>query len=82
MRYDPRLYSDEAQFMAMLGTRIRSAMAEKEWGYRTTARAAGISESALNGYLMGRHEPSAWAIASIASVLGVTADWLLGLEEE
>lgn len=82
MRYDPRLYSDEAQFMAMLGTRIRSGMAEKGWGYRRTAREAGISESSLNGYIVGRHEPSAWALASIAQALGVTSDWLLGLEEE
>ena len=82
MRFDPRLYSDRQQFMVMVGCRIKSAMHAKGMGYRTTAMAAGISESSLNGYIVGRHEPSAWAICSLAEVLCVTADWLLGLDGE
>ncbi len=82
MRFDPRLYSDRQQFMVMVGCRIKSAMHAKGMGYRTTARAAGISESSLNGYIVGRHEPSAWAICSLAEALCVTADWLLGLDDE
>lgn len=80
MKYDPRLYSDRTVFRDMLGSRLRTAMGLKGWGYRQAAKAAGIHPMSLEGYLMGRHEPSAWAVRELARALEVDAGWLLGLE--
>lgn len=46
------------------------------------AEEAGIDVRALRGYLSGSHTPTAWMLANICESLGVSMDWVCGLERE
>jgi transcriptional regulator with XRE-family HTH domain len=48
---------------------------------RELASKAHTSASQLENYLYGRSEPSVWVVVRLAEVLGVTVNYLLGLEE-
>ena len=61
---------------------LRKAMFEKDWTRKGLAEASGVSRSAIDNYLIGRVEPGAWTIAQLATALGCTAGFLLGLEDE
>ena len=61
---------------------LRKAMFEKDWTRKGLAEVSGVSRSAIDNYLIGRVEPGAWTIAQLATALGCTAGFLLGLEDE
>lgn len=42
----------------------------------------GISDRMIRNYLRGSHQATAYSLKVLAKALGVTADWLLGLEGE
>ncbi|MFZ5787199.1 MAG: XRE family transcriptional regulator [Acidobacteriota bacterium] len=44
------------------------------------ARRLGVTDSAVSQWMAGRSEPSWWALAELSRMLGVSADWLLGLK--
>lgn len=49
---------------------------------RSFAEACGVTEVSMSRYLSGNRVPKAPLIITMAKVLGVSADYLLGLEDE
>jgi len=45
------------------------------------ARACFVERKAVSNWTNGKHLPRADSLYSLCEVLGVSADWLLGLEE-
>lgn len=71
-------YQDE--FRKMLGRNIRQARLAKRMTLEVLSESLAISRLALNRYELGFREPSSSTIYSMAKILDVSADWLLGLE--
>lgn len=67
--------------MKVLADRIQQALEERNWGYRALARKTGLSENFIGMVANDRSNPTAPNVAAIAKALGVSADWLLGLED-
>jgi len=65
-----------------LGERIRIERARKQIRQAALAKAIGISANSMNQIESGESDPRASRIAALARVLGVSADYLLGLCEE
>lgn len=63
--------------------RIGQAMREQQISQSALARGAGVDRSTVNQILKGdgARLPNAQVVAQCAAVLGVSADWLLGLSE-
>lgn len=63
--------------------RLLVAMAQAEITQSALARGAGVDRSTLSQLLKdkGARLPNAQLVAEVASVLGVSADWLLGLSD-
>jgi transcriptional regulator with XRE-family HTH domain len=65
-----------------LGKRIRMARVYHEMSQAELARHIGISTTSMNQIESGKTpDPAASRIKGIAEVLGVSADYLLGLED-
>ncbi|MCC8128501.1 MAG: helix-turn-helix domain-containing protein [Clostridiales bacterium] len=62
--------------------RIVMAREYADLSQKELARRMGISPSTLNGYEKGNHDPKPQGLANIATICGVTVDYLLGLTEE
>lgn len=58
--------------------RIEVAMRRKGMNQKALAEATGRTESAVAHWFNGRHEPDKPALRRLASVLGVSLDWLMG----
>lgn len=67
--------------METLGERIKEVRCEKRITQKMLAQKSGISTKMLRNYERGHNEPGAAALGWLAQTLGVSADWLLGLEE-
>lgn len=73
--------------METIGERIKRARLahQRQLGHRygrgQLARAIGRSDEAVKSWETGTNEPKAMDAAAVCRVLGVTADWLLGLSE-
>lgn len=72
--------SIRAQGVPGLGARIREARLRRGLRQADVAHELGISRRALWTYEHERSDPSAFSLRSLAQALGVSADWLLGLE--
>lgn len=74
---------DKRQRAAMFRDRLAAAMAEKNLNRSALARQAGVDRSTLSQILASGETrlPNAQLIADCATILGVSADWLLGLTE-
>ena len=46
------------------------------------AEECGIDVRKLTDYLNGKHSPTSWMLADICEVIGVSMDWVCGLERE
>ncbi|QQA43644.1 helix-turn-helix domain-containing protein [Pelagovum pacificum] len=63
-------------------TRLLAAMAERRVSQSALARSAGVDRSTISQLLKDEARlPNAHVAAQCASVLGVSADWLLGLSQ-
>ncbi|WP_126312901.1 helix-turn-helix domain-containing protein [Delftia acidovorans] len=58
--------------------RLRTARIANEFSQADLAHATGIAAAQISRYESGRNYPRPHIIAKLASVLGVTADWLTG----
>ena len=63
----------------ILVERMRTALKEKGYTQQELADKCGIKFVSICRYLQGVREPKASIVAKIASVLGVSADYLLGI---
>jgi len=64
-----------------LKNRITLARESSGLTQKDLASAMGISPSTLNGYEKGNHDPKSDGLAAIATICGVTVDYLLGLSD-
>lgn len=63
-----------------IGSRIARARAKRGLNRNQLAKASGMSWANLVRYEQGENEPSAGKLLRIASALGVSVDWLLGVK--
>jgi transcriptional regulator with XRE-family HTH domain len=66
----------------VLGERLREARERRGWRPEDVAVALRRSSSTIVAYEHGNRVPSARVLAQLAQVLGVSADWLLGLDTD
>lgn len=64
----------------MIGTRLRAARNSKSLTQAALADAMGISQPAYFQYESGKRVPNAQMIVKLCNTLGVSADYLLGLD--
>ena len=64
-----------------LGERLVQLLQEQHMNQKQFAEKAGITEAALSYYIKGTRVPRSTILAKMASLLGTTADYLLGGEE-
>lgn len=72
----------DPEAVAAIGKRIRAVREHRGITQRWLADQVGVSKQAMNAIEAGRSEAKATRIATIARVLRVTADHLLGLKED
>lgn len=63
----------------MLKEKLREARKNARLTQRQVAEAIGVTESTYCGYETGKRQPDPIKISAIASVLGVSGDYLLGI---
>lgn len=63
-------------------TRLNSVMRDKGMTPQMVAIRTGISDRMIRNYQKGAYTPTGYSLKMLAKALGVTADWLLGLEED
>ena len=69
------------EVMEQVAERIRRRIAEMDVNQSDIAKAAGLSSQRFGNYVQGTRTPDIFVLARIARVLGVSTDWLLGLNE-
>ncbi len=67
--------------MEHFGERLRQVLNERHMSQHTLASRAMISETSVYFYINKNVMPSAIYLRQICEVLGVSADYLLGLED-
>lgn len=65
-----------------LATRLRSALKDAGFSQERASVAAGQNKGFIKDILVRNRRPSVDAAASLARVLGVSLDWLMGAESE
>ena len=63
-----------------LGNRIAESLQAKGLTQRSLAQHIGVTEAVMSRYISGEREPKPDTLANIATALGVTSDYLLGIE--
>lgn len=64
-----------------LGERLEHLLQEQQLSQKQFAEKAGVTEAALSYYIKDKRVPRSTVLARMASLLGTTADYLLGGEE-
>lgn len=64
-----------------LGEKVLKRLEERGISQAEFAREMEINSTTLNSYITGRNLPSATTLAMMAWMLGVSADYLLGIEK-
>ena len=62
--------------------RLRVVMAKKRITIRNLARTSGVSSATISSYRMASRMPGLDQVILLAKALGVSLDWLCGLEGE
>jgi len=65
-----------------IGERISKELHDKGMTQRELAEMAGIHEVSISRYVNDGRQPMPIALGQIAKVLGVTTDYLIGVDEE
>lgn len=65
----------------LFAEQLRLLRLSEKLSQRALAKKTGLSASAIKQWENGRRVPNADAVARLAKFFGVTADYLLGLEE-
>ena len=61
--------------------RLKELRKTKDMSQAALSKATGISQSAIAKWELGRTEPTASAIVTLAKFFGESTDYLLGLED-
>lgn len=70
------------EFMLSLGNRIRKSRDLAGLTQEQLAEAIGVTRSSIAQYESGEKEPTVHHFADVAVALGVSADYLLGIERD
>ena len=62
-------------------TRLRELLRDEKLNQKQFAAAIGVSQSCVSFWLKGERQPTAENLYNIAKLYGVSADFLLGLNE-
>ena len=65
-----------------MGYKIEQARRARGWSQAELARRSGTTQQAIQRYESGEREPKVSAVISMASALGVTISYLLGLDDD
>ena len=65
----------------IFAARLRQAMTRKGVTQAALTEAVGCCHHSIWAYLRGENLPGAYILAGIAKELGVSCDWLLGLDD-
>ncbi|WP_308618997.1 helix-turn-helix domain-containing protein [uncultured Eubacterium sp.] len=65
----------------IIGKRINSALAEKDIKQKELAKKIGVNDNVISYWCSGSRTPNTQQIIQICNVLGVSADYLLGLTD-
>jgi transcriptional regulator with XRE-family HTH domain len=68
--------------MTEFSERLKNARLERSISQATFAQKAGLQATAINHFETGRREPTIKNLKLLAIALGVSSDYLLGIEEE
>ena len=68
--------------MTFFKDRLKELRTEKEWTQGELAALLGTTSDSVYSWEKGRSEPSIAMICSLCKCFHVTADYLLGLEED
>jgi transcriptional regulator with XRE-family HTH domain len=66
----------------MLSDRLKRTMKERGYTQKELAERSHLTEAAISKYLSGYRTPHLEILAGLASVLNVTTDYLLGVENK
>lgn len=66
----------------IIGQRINTALADRQMKQKELAAKIGVTDNTISYFCSGGRTPNTQQIIKIANVLGVTADFLLGLEND
>lgn len=72
---------ENSKYFKTLPQRIRKTLEKKNMSRKELAEKTGVSRQRIGYYCDGTNVPDAEILAKIATVLGVSADYLLGLVE-
>ena len=62
--------------------RLQTSMDQSKINQSELAELSGISKQRISGYIKGEYEPKSKPIYALAKALGVSASWLMGLNED
>ncbi len=62
--------------------RLQTSMEQSKINQSELAELSGISKQRISGYIKGEYEPKSKPIYALAKALGVSASWLMGLNED
>lgn len=62
--------------------RLSQVMKERNISPGMLSIKTGISDRMIRNYLKGKFQPTGYSLKMLAQGLGVSTDWLLGLEEK
>ena len=68
--------------MVELGEKIRQLRVQKEWTQVYVAKKIGVTSSIVSAYEKGTRQPSYEALIKLASLFGVSTDYLLGVSSK
>lgn len=68
--------------MDILSTRLKELRAEKKISLDRLGKVIGVSDTAIMKWEQNKSEPTAANIVQLATYFNVSADYLLGLEDE
>ena len=68
--------------MTIVAERIKALRAERGIGQNLLAKEIDVSNASISYWENAKQEPSAQAIYKLAQYFGVSADYILGLEDD
>lgn len=64
------------------GQRLKKARVEKGYTQEDLAKKLNTSKSVISGYESGTNDPRQSIVKEMSKILGVSIDWLMGIEKE
>ncbi len=61
--------------------RLRQVLRQRGMSQRQLARTVGVGDNTIHNWLTGFSTPRIWHLPELARALGVSIDWLLGVDE-